>query len=320
MIGKSTLVIQPWISYRGAESVSIEQVKRYNKSGVKSSILCLEVDRKRLKKDDFIDYVIPPKWLRKIIWKNKFSLALFCLPTLFIMTIIYGRKYTDLNPHNFPTLWSSVLANIILNKKITWTVHNFPQIWFEKDWANSLWENLSRPVDLWMSKRADLIIAVSQKVQKQIKARYGLSSKVVYPVVDNDFFSPGGKKDPDLVLIPMKSVSSKNPDIADMVISRVKSLRPNTKFLILGEGSKIGWINKEKLRTYYQKASLVFLPSFWGEGFNVVVLEAFACGTKSLVFKGCGADIWIKKTNSGWVVPIDVDISARTIVKVLNKK
>ena len=253
---KSILIIQPWISYRGAESVSIEEAKNCEKHGVKASILCGRVDWKRIKKDDRnVNYIVSP--------------------LIFFRLLRIGRKYDVINPHNFPTLWMAAVANIFLKKKIIWRVHNFPQVWFKNRIVNRIWEKISFPIDNWAAHRVDEILVVSEKVKKQVKNLYNLESRVIYPVIDQKFF--GRKRnvirDSNLILIPAKITAAKSFDLAIQVIEKVNKVRPRTKWVIAGEGTLkhvpenvkvLGWQSKEKMAGWYQKASLIFLPGYWG--------------------------------------------------------
>lgn len=316
---KSILIIQPWISYRGAESVSIEEAKAYSRKGIKASILCAYVDYKRIKKfDRSLDYITAPAWLPKFL----------SIPFIFILLLIHGSKYEVINPHNFPTLWMSIIANFILHKKVVWRVHNFPQIWIKNRAINMLWETFFNPLDKWFAKKADEIIVVSEKVQKQVFNLYGIRSKVSYPLIDDKFFSKkrNVKKDNNLVLIPAKISSAKSFDLALDVIKNVNLKRPETKWIIAGEGKLsdvpkntkiLGWQSKENMAKWYQKAKLIFLPSFFGEGFNLVVLEGLASGTKSIVMKNCGADIYLKNNNLGVVCNPKVEEIVKAIIKFL---
>lgn len=316
---KSILIIQPWISYRGAESVSIEEAKAYIRKGVKASILCAYVDYKRIKKFDWsLDYITAPAWLPKFL----------SIPFIFILLLIHGSKYEVINPHNFPTLWITVLANFFLHKKIIWRVHNFPQVWFKNKLINLFWKKVTFPIDNWAAHKAHKIWVVSEKVQGQVKSFYGLSSKVVYPIIDKKFFSKKRHvtKDPNLVLIPAKITLAKSFDLALSVIKNVNRLRPKTKWAIAGEGKLnevpkntevLGWQSKENMATLYQQAKLIFLPSYWGEGFNLVVLEGLASGTKSLVIKESGVDIYLKNNNLGIVCNPDVDEIVKAIIKFM---
>lgn len=316
---KSILIIQPWISYRGAESASIEEAKKYIKKGIKASILCAFVDHKRIKKEDSdLDYITAPRWMPKFL----------SVPFIFVLLLIHGKNYEIINPHNFPTVWMAVIANFSLGKKIVWRVHNFPQLWFKNRFLNSFFEKLTSPVDNWAAHKVDEISAVSEKVQSQIKELYNLSSKVVYPAVDKEFFSKKRNvvKNPNLILIPAKITPVKSFGLAVNVINSVNKIRPKTKWVIAGEGNLktipknvklLGWQSKEKMAVWYQKASLIFLPGFWGEGFNLAALEGLSSGTPSLVIKGSGADIFMKRNKLGIVCKPETDEISKSIVNFL---
>ncbi len=77
----------------------------------------------------------------------------------------------------------------------------------------------------------------------------------------------------------------------------ITKLFPQTTLTIIGEGQNkenlvhltkdlhleqhihfIGWVKHEDLERYYQKASIVVIPSIWPENFGLVILEAMGAG------------------------------------------
>lgn len=68
----------------------------------------------------------------------------------------------------------------------------------------------------------------------------------------------------------------------------------------------LGTLNRHQLRSEYQRADLLCLPSL-SEGFGHVVLEALACGTPALVTESCGACDLIESGRNGFIIPVDVN-------------
>jgi len=325
------LIIQPWISYRGAESISLDEARGFRSLGHKASILCLYVDKERLKKNDLsLDFILPPKFIARFCQRSNIFFFVFGFFILLILVLINGRKFDVYNPHNFPGVWVAVLVSYIYKKPVFWTVHNFPQHGFTDPVALRAWERLTWNFDQAVVKRIRGIICVSEKVCRQIYKNYKREAKVVLPSVDFAFFSQGRRSNLvkslkvdslPMVLIAAKLHEFKNPMLALKAIKRFLKKGRKAFFVFAGEGSMLaklicycrknkleqnvrllGFVSKEELRNLYKTAEFVFLPGFFGEGFNVVVLEALCTGTPSLVLKGSGIDRWLKDSGLGFVV------------------
>ncbi len=146
------------------------------------------------------------------------------------------------------------------------------------------------------SKRVDYFIANSKETKRRIELYYGKEAKVIYPPVDTDFFRPSDTEKEDFFLFVGRLKSYKRLDLA---ISATKKL--GYRLFVVGEGEDLnslknrfgegirflGRINKEKLKELYQKAKALLLPGV--EDFGIVTLEANACGTPVIAFKGGGA-------------------------------
>lgn len=324
------LIIQPWISYRGAESVSLEEARGLKALGHEAWIACLYLDSQRLKNKDLrLNFILPPKIIARFCQRSNLFLFIFGFFILQAMIIIKGRRFDIYNAHNFPAVWVSVLAALIYRKPVYWTVHNFPQHGFTNKLVSKYWEKFTYDIDQKLVGKLNGIICVSEKVSKQVRNIYGLHSSVVYPPVDANYFQNGDstklqaglqKKSWPIVLIPARLHEHKNPLFVLEVIKEFKAMGGKAVFVFAGEGelltelklySKLnnlvgdtvflGFISKEVLRNYYKAASLIFLPGYYGEGFNIVALEALCVEVPSLVLKNSGIDYWITKNKIGFV-------------------
>ena len=161
-----------------------------------------------------------------------------------------------------------------------------------------------RREDLKSAESVDLFIANSQFVADRIRRIYGREAKVVYPMVDDDFFSataegtPRDEKDGGFYLLAGQLVDYKRPDLAVAAclkmgrrlkvvgtggeIDRLKALaqgRPLVEFL--------GRVSREDLRRAYAEAKALLFPGV--EDFGIVPLEAQAAGTPVIAFGVGGA-------------------------------
>jgi len=145
-------------------------------------------------------------------------------------------------------------------------------------------------------RRVDYFIANSKETKRRIELYYGKEARLIYPPVDTDFFKPSDSGKEDFFLFVGRLRDYKRLDLA---ISATKELgyrlvvvgeRNNLNSIKLksGEGVKfLGRVSKEKLRELYQKAKALLFPGL--EDFGIVPLEANACGTPVIAFKGGGA-------------------------------
>lgn len=84
---------------------------------------------------------------------------------------------------------------------------------------------------------------------------------------------------------------------------RIAGSPGNSRFLrnYCPEAVLLGFLGSASLRSEYQNADLLCLPSL-SEGFGHVVLEAMACGTPALVTPSCGASDLIRDNENGFVI------------------
>lgn len=338
------LIIQPWISYRGAESISLDEAHGLKKLGHSVVIACVFVDRKRLRTiDRELNFLLPPDFISKLSQKSSLFFLLFGFFILLFLTLKEGKKVDIYNPHNFPGLWVAAIGSYLFKKPVYWTVHNFPQHGVSNYYIAFVWEAMTFYLDNFIVKRIKGVISVSYKVREELYNRYKRESRVIYPPLDVTYFDLKRKKPSSsafwIILIPTKIHRVKNIAFALSVIEQVLRKKKNVMFFFAGEGPMLqfvkrqlkeleiekncrllGFVQKEKLRDWYAAASLVFLPGVRGEGFNITVLEALSSGTPSLVIRGSGVDAWIEKHNSGFVTEFDSQKAAEDLLTLLSDK
>lgn len=157
-----------------------------------------------------------------------------------------------------------------------------------------------RTVDLLTSMRPDAYIAISQEVKNRIKSFYGRDSLVVYPSIEDKFFTkkPKSASSREYYLVVSRLVPYKK---VDLVIKAFNKL--NSPLLIIGTGSEeiqlkkmasgnknikfLGHIDDTKLTRYYQNAKAVIFPQ--EEDYGLVPLEAQASGTPVIAYGKGGA-------------------------------
>ncbi len=311
----SVLIIQPWLNYRGAESVSIELCKELQSRGIRSRILCLYVS------DAVADELGPemvhvPNRVWQVFFKNKIFFILFGFWGMLLLGIIHGRKYEVYNPHNFPAVWVAVLCSIVYWRRVVWTVHNFPQHPFRGK-VGTTFEFLISGIDSYLVHHVDTIVAVSQKVAALVHSKYDVTAEVVYPGIPVSFWQTNVSLDTSFefsgkrILLHAGQIRPEKRQESSVALfnliaqtcselvlvfagERISSHYPNLDLLPKNVRDRVfftGRIPKEKLRSLYSNTEFLILQSHWGEGCNLVALEAMASGVAHVfVAKGSGVD------------------------------
>jgi len=163
-----------------------------------------------------------------------------------------------------------------------------------------------RTWDAEAASRADKIVAASKDVQKRIELYWRKESEVVYPPID-DFWLSQPSQPSNLqtfkpyFLIVSTLVSYKNIELAIEACTQLKM-----PLKIVGEGPHkkqleklstlnsqlstvefLGYKSREELKKLYTNATAVIFPG--QEDFGLVPLEAMACGTPVIAYRGGGA-------------------------------
>jgi glycosyltransferase involved in cell wall biosynthesis len=173
---------------------------------------------------------------------------------------------------------------------------------YQTDWKMKIFpkflQRLLKYIDFIAAARVDYMIAISREVQKRIHLYYRRPSSLVYPPVEDKFFSKsvlganrGGYYLVVSRLIPYKKV--------DLVIATFNKLGLPLK--IVGQGSQkkrlenmargniefIADSTDSTLIDLYRRAKATIFPQ--EEDFGLVPLESMACGTPVIAYKKGGA-------------------------------
>ncbi|MBU1071362.1 glycosyltransferase [Patescibacteria group bacterium] len=155
-------------------------------------------------------------------------------------------------------------------------------------------------VDLLISKRPDRYIAISKEVKNRIKTYYNQDSDVVYPPIEDKFYSKSrpnslNKRKYYLVVSRLEPYKKTN-----LVINTFNYLQGET-LKVVGTGSQLknlkklakknikflGQVSDQDLVGLYTNAKAVIFPQI--EDFGLVPLEAQASGTPVIAFNNGGA-------------------------------
>lgn len=160
---------------------------------------------------------------------------------------------------------------------------------------------LTKPVQMWDRHAAtwvDEFAGISHAVVDRIRDLYGRDATVVWPPVDTSWFTPGDEPADDFVLAFGRFIDYKRFDVL-VDLARASDLR----VVVAGRGPLEPMLraaadqlpnlelevspDDERVRTLYRGARAVVFPGI--EDFGIVPVEAQACGTPVIAFRGGGA-------------------------------
>lgn len=193
--------------------------------------------------------------------------------------------------------------------------------------TNKFWQNLSLPIvsfvrisDYFFAQKPDLFIAISKNISCRIKKYYRRESIVVYPPVDEFFFSKKRLRLPNLqvegyFLVVSRLVGYKKVEIVVDCFNKL-----SLQLVIIGEGSERPRLKKRakrniffmsnltdaELLSYYQNCRALIMPQ--EEDFGLVALEAQAAGKPVIAYaKGGALELIIQGKTGEFFFPQDVD-------------
>jgi glycosyltransferase involved in cell wall biosynthesis len=150
--------------------------------------------------------------------------------------------------------------------------------------------------DLRSAGHVDLYLANSHNVARRIERIYGRGSRVVWPPVDTEYFTPDDGVREDFYLAVSALAPYKCIDHAVEAFSRL-----NLPLKVIGSGQMLGklrrssprnvrflgWQSDEVVREHYRRCKALIFPG--EEDFGMVPVEAMACGTPVIAYKAGGA-------------------------------
>lgn len=348
-------MLQSWISYRGAEQISVEIVRRTQSDfGWRSRLLTGFLDEKRLPHNARdIDYVLPPKTLQTLMRANLLLYLLIAPIALTFMAVKNARSAELVNPQNPPTELAAGVARLIHRRPTVWMCHSLPPVvsWSEArdplEWL--IWQVARSPLGRWSRMQNDAIIAVSKRLATRIKDDSGRSAICVYPPINRLLYEGAdrnigreklGIASSAPVLIVAGTVAKrKNQLILVEAMPELCQRWPDLQLIIAGDGRGeaalrvraaqlaiadhvhlVGYVPSAELRHLYAAADLNVAPQWIDEGCTLTPFEALIAGTLSVVARDSGADELIEPWQAGWIWEHDEPLSdaiARALVVVL---
>jgi len=150
--------------------------------------------------------------------------------------------------------------------------------------------------DLRSAGHVDLYLANSHNVARRIERIYGFASRVVWPPIDTEYFTPDGEAREDFYLVMSALAPYKCVDHAVAAFSRL-----NLPLRVIGSGQMLhklrrlaprnvqflGWQSDEVVREHYRRCKALVFPG--EEDFGMVPVETMACGAPVIAYKAGGA-------------------------------
>ena len=186
-----------------------------------------------------------------------------------------------------------------------------------------------RSVDLVTSQRPDEYISISSEVRNRVKKYYKRNSQVVYPSIEEKFFTktPISLDKRDYYLVVSRLVPYKKVDLAISAFNRL-----GLPLVVIGTGSEearlkkmaaynisfVGAVEDRRLIEYYRHAQALVFPQ--DEDFGLVPLEAQASGTPVIAFAKGGALETVIPNKTGYFFNDQSEESLANAVRQFEKK
>jgi glycosyltransferase involved in cell wall biosynthesis len=153
-----------------------------------------------------------------------------------------------------------------------------------------------RDWDYRTAERVTDFVAISQTVRRRIADCYGRDSRVIYPPVDTDFYTPSPLPRQDFYLVVSAFAPYKRIDLAVEACRRL-----GRRLVVIGTGQDearlrklaagtvqfLGWQPDEVIRDQMRRCRALLFPG--EEDFGIVPVEAQACGTPVIAYGRGGA-------------------------------
>jgi len=222
------------------------------------------------------------------------------------------------------------------------TVVHFQGPWADENVAqgdsSALRRRLRRLLECVVYRRAERIIVLSSAFRRLLVERYRVLPwrvRVERPGVDLDLFSPGARElarerfglrgDSFIAIAVRRHVPRMGLDVLiDAWAQALPELPGGARLLLAGDGPQcseleervtltglegsvqlLGRIDDEALVDLYRAADVAIVPTRSFEGFGLVVIEAAACGTPTIVTDAGGLPEAVNDLDPTLVVPAD---------------
>lgn len=205
-----------------------------SKGGVNGHVINLQEKCKIL--------VFPTNKIRKIIAQR--PSGIFYFKKVYQPNDLFKCKV--LHTHGDPWITKKIANH--KNKKFKW-VHSYHSIYFEKDWNNDLaeWRKEMNQINLEISSKADIKIAVSKWLQKYLKAHYNIDAIYIPNGVDTNKL----RQIKSNKFIELHNITNYNLFVGDNtsiknvdLYLKLSKKYPKNTFVLIGNGLTKKWLNE----------------------------------------------------------------------------
>jgi len=348
------LIAYQYLSFKGGlEEVILNQSKYLKERGHNISIVTSQYnkDESNETNDGVIIHRFPSLNFTYKLFGIPYAIPLLSLTNYKKLSKIF--KNADIvNIHGHPYFASFIYLLISKRHKkpVILTQHN-TDIKSKSEFINSFYFLIDRTIGKFNLASSQKIIAVSHETKKYILTLLKDEQKiaVIYNGVDTKRFNTDSNKvtlrkkfglpEDRFICLTVRRLTFKNG--IETFLNTAKACDPNkTLFLLGGTGpdkkrieeyiktnnitnvKMLGFIKDSDLALYYRLSDIFILPSIQGEGFPMVVLEAFASGIPVIATKSGGHVEIIENNKTGHLVDINKPEQISKIITSLisNKK
>jgi len=346
------LIAYQYLSFKGGlEEVILNQSKYLKKRGHNVSIVTSNYHKNEpdTTKDGVEIHRFPSLNFTYKLFGIPYAIPLVSLTQYKKMSKLF-KDADVINIHGHP-YYASFIYSLFSKrhkKPIILTQHN-TNIQSKSKVINSFYFVIDRTLGKFNLATAKKVIAVSNETKKYINTIYNDKQKteVVYNGVDSKRFNAEKSKSSlreklglpqnKFICLTIRRLTFKNG--IETFLNTAKLCDPNkTLFLVGGTGpdkksieeyikinnitnvKMLGFVEDNDLPLYYRLSDVFILPSIQGEGFPMVVLEAFACGIPVIATRSGGQIEIIKDGKTGYLVDIDNPEQISTLVNSLISK
>jgi glycosyltransferase involved in cell wall biosynthesis len=338
------LVIQSWISFRGAEHISVETAYLCHRDHEwDTRLLTAFVDRDRLPPHgDDVAYVLPPRPLQALLQRSRLAYLLLAPLTLTVMAVREAGRADLLNPHNPPCQLAAAVASRLRRRPVVWTCNGMPPRlnWSEArdplEWIT--WKLARSPLARWAARRTNRVVSASRRVSDDIRREFAADPEPLYQPVDWETFARGNgmrgrsrlgiptdrtvvtvvgqlhrRKEQLEVIKALPELRKAWPDL-HLVLAGTGPAEPEYREYVAKAGLEgvvfAGFLNRSDLADLYAAADLNVVPYWRDEGCPATPFEALAAGTPSVVARRSGADELIAAWDAGWIWDPETSIAS----------
>jgi glycosyltransferase involved in cell wall biosynthesis len=319
----------------GIENVTYHQAKELTKLGHQVTIVTSKISTEP--RESYLGQIKIIRIQAINIFEDYFGIPYpIFLPEIFITVYKEIKHYDVIHLHGHVYL-SSLIACIwakYFKKKIVLTQHN-TFIEHTNIFLQLIEYFFDKTIGLFTFKAADVILTDSNKTklyvesilktpQKKIITLYnGIDSDIFYPVKNKSVIKKRLGINAKFVCLCIRRITFKNG--IDTFLDTVKlcNKSKDITFVLGGTGPdspKVekfitdnnlsnlivkGYIDDKTLPDYYRCSDVFILPSKKGEGFPLVVFEAFSSGIPVISTQSGGQEEIIKNNVNGYIVEVD---------------